>query len=566
MIIKSKPTKSATGINRLYTYLTERSENDDIRMVGGSRLNMLTTWQDAKAYGRANSFQHFILSSKETLTDAQFRDCCEMLGQEFGFSTKEDIALAVIHTKNRHGEADDRHFHLVVKNVDENGKTLNMSHSYARQEKIARQFELKHGLEITKGKHNLAVIHAVSVTDADRLQHLAEGLPANGTRHNELRASNQQSENIKNISKELWKQSNDFNTFKDAVEARGWHIKPGTKKPEVLILTDKNDKFVGSLNRILSLKKDELNKPKAVQPQAVPPVPEAPKVQQTAPNSAKSKQANRPTYRPPLISKSQLFDMQQDAKKVAKLSNPSQKKSYAGTGLPEVDVEDEWEKAMEIARQVAEQIGKHIEECVHRMLGLDADKIRRLEDPKKRESFHIKDETIRRIQPEYQKMQARIKELSTGFGATFRNRKQIAEEYGKFQKTLDRNKVNAKSTDEWGDIAYFIGDTSEKLAMSRSKTWNENKGKIATLDEYADNLHKALDEANAGDENMAKLLTEGKYDEAVARIKKQQEIEKEQEEIRKKEELDEARRVLEIRQMQANGIPVRQSQLTMSMR
>ena len=563
MIIKSKPTKSATGINRLYTYLTERSENDDIRTVGGSKLDMLTTWQDAKSYGRKNSFQHFILSSKETLTNEQFKDCCEMLGDEFGFSTKSDIALAVIHTKNRHGEADDRHFHLVVKNVDDNGKTLNMSHSYARQEKIARQFELKHGLELTKGKHNKAILHAVGIEDAQRLQHLAEGLPANGTRHNELRASKPETETIKIEAKELWKQSNDFQSFKDAIEGKGWHIKPGTKKPEVLILTDENDKFIGSLNRILSLKKDELSKPKAVQSQAVPPVPEAPKVQQIAPRA----QASRPTYRPPLISKSQLFDMQQDIKKFAKLSNPSQKKSHhAGIGLPDVDVSDEWEKAMEIARQVAEQIGKHIEECVHRMLGLDADKIRRLEDPKKRESFHIKDEMVRRIQPEYQQMQARISELSTGFGATFRNRKQIAEEYGKFQKTLDRNKVNAKSTDEWGDIAYFIGDTSEKLAMSRSKTWNENKGKIATLDEYADNLHKALDEANAGDENMAKLLTEGKYDEAVALVKKQKEIEKEQEEIRKKEELDEARRVMGLKQMEANGTPVNQPQPTFSMR
>lgn len=151
MIIKSIPQKSDTGFNRLYTYLTERSEgNENIRVVGGSRFDMLSTWQNAKAYGRVNAFQHFMLSSKETLTDSQFRDCAEMLAQEFGFSTKEDIALAVIHTKKR-PDADDRHFHLVIKAVDENGKTLNMSHNFARQEKIARQFELKHGFRIAKG-------------------------------------------------------------------------------------------------------------------------------------------------------------------------------------------------------------------------------------------------------------------------------------------------------------------------------------------------------------------------------------------------------------------------------
>ena len=85
-----------------------------------------------------------------------------MLARKFDFQAP-DVCLTVIHTKTPHdGKADNRHCQFLVRTTNaETGKVLDVSHRYERQEKVATLFELKHGLKLTMGRHNLSVYHAI---------------------------------------------------------------------------------------------------------------------------------------------------------------------------------------------------------------------------------------------------------------------------------------------------------------------------------------------------------------------------------------------------------------------
>jgi len=187
-----------------------------------------------------------------------------MLAQEFGF-TASDVALAVIHTKTRHdGEADNRHCHILVRTTNaETGKVLDVSHRYERQEKVARLFEMKHGLELTKGRHNLAVYHAVPEEYRERLQVLCEGaLPHSVFSDPQSRRSQRQGGepfDIKYRVRDLYAGSADWQAFQSAISSRGWSLMSGDKKPDVVLLKDEHGVIVGSLSRLLGVRKSEFS-------------------------------------------------------------------------------------------------------------------------------------------------------------------------------------------------------------------------------------------------------------------------------------------------------------------
>ena len=165
MIIKSTIISSGTKsfINITRYLIDETGDNEEVEIVSGSRQEVAFAFDDADRFNRKNAVAHFIFSSKEALTPDQMRDAVSMMKAEFGFSS-DDIRLTVRHQKQRHddGTAWDQHFHMLVSMVNpENGKVMDVSHSYARIEKVCRTFEAKHGLDIVSGKHDRAVIAAV---------------------------------------------------------------------------------------------------------------------------------------------------------------------------------------------------------------------------------------------------------------------------------------------------------------------------------------------------------------------------------------------------------------------
>nr|WP_244974615.1 relaxase/mobilization nuclease domain-containing protein [Gluconobacter cerinus] len=264
MILKSNPIRTSSGSGAIFHHLVEKTdENEHILLWKGRRQDVDDCIADAAAFHRVNAVQYFQISSKEKLTDEQFADCITMLAREFGFQAS-DVCLAVIHTKTRHdGKADNRHCQFLVRTTHpETGKVLDVSHRYERQEKVARLFELKHGLELTRGRHNVAVYHAVPEEFRDRLKILCEGpLPNSCLSDPQSKLSQRQGASpfdIKYEVRELFSRSQSWQAFEQTLTERGWSLEAGQKKPDVLILKDGNGVFVGSLSRLLGLRKSEL--------------------------------------------------------------------------------------------------------------------------------------------------------------------------------------------------------------------------------------------------------------------------------------------------------------------
>ncbi|GAN99745.1 hypothetical protein Gxy13693_032_005 [Komagataeibacter xylinus NBRC 13693] len=266
MIIKSTRIRAtARSMTQIVRHLLDKpDENEVIHLIRGSRADVRMAFDDARDFGRKNAAAHFILASQEKLAPRQVRDAIAMIGKEFGFS-RDDVKLCVRHQKSRHdGESWNQHFHLLVQMVNPaNGRVMDMSHSYARQEKIERIFEVKNGMRLLKGRHNRAVLQAITdPTIRDRLAGLAQGgldghaytatAKETGKRLGVDRAA------IRQEVRTLWSQSDGWKAFRTAIEERGWRIGPGTRKPDVIVLTDGEGRMLGSLCRLLGMKKAEL--------------------------------------------------------------------------------------------------------------------------------------------------------------------------------------------------------------------------------------------------------------------------------------------------------------------
>ena len=203
--------------------------------------------------------RHFQVSSRETLTDEQFRDAISRIQQEFEIPD-EDIVLSAIHTYRGHSKTrDPRHGHFGIRLVNsETGQVRRFDNLYQRQEKIARMFEVDHGLQLVKGRHNVAVYENVPQEYKDAIRPLTEGpLPNSFVRDGAYQAMKRNGGkpfDIRAEAKEILSRCDGFQSFQSALQEKGWTIAQGEKK---LILNDENGKFVGSLDRILGMKKDE---------------------------------------------------------------------------------------------------------------------------------------------------------------------------------------------------------------------------------------------------------------------------------------------------------------------
>ncbi|BCI67430.1 relaxase/mobilization nuclease domain-containing protein [Acetobacter aceti] len=264
MIIKSKPISASSGSRAIFNHIANKiEENEYIDVLTGSRQNIDNCVTDAKTMNRTNSVIHFIISSDEEITREQALKCTTMLSHEFGFN-EDDIMLMAEHGKSRHnGTSDNKHWHFLVRtNNPETGKTLNLSNSYKRQELISRTFEIENGLKLTQGRHNKYVYHHIDEKYRDLIAPLCAGdLPNSFTHDNRAQEAKRDGRDLfslKDEARHIFSESSSWNDFKDKIQARGWTIDQGTKKPDVLILNDEKGKLIGSVSRVLGLKKDEL--------------------------------------------------------------------------------------------------------------------------------------------------------------------------------------------------------------------------------------------------------------------------------------------------------------------
>ena len=268
MIIKSTIISSGTKsfINITRYLIDETGDNEEVEIVSGSRQEVAFAFDDADRFNRKNAVAHFIFSSKEALTPDQMRDAVSMMKAEFGFSS-DDIRLTVRHQKQRHddGTAWDQHFHMLVSMVNpENGKVMDVSHSYARIEKVCRTFEAKHGLDIVSGKHDRAVIAAVEDPEIrEKLQ--AAGI-GDGKRPSAAFSSVTKARckrqgidvaEVKHALRDAWSRCDGWQAFTAAIAEMGMVVRPGDKKPIPVI--EKDGVVIGSASRLLGIKKADLD-------------------------------------------------------------------------------------------------------------------------------------------------------------------------------------------------------------------------------------------------------------------------------------------------------------------
>lgn len=265
MIIKSKPISAKSGSFAIFNHIAQKEqENEYIDVLNGSRQNIDNCVSDTKNMNRTNSVIHFIISSDEAITREQALKCTTMLGDEFSFN-EDDIMLMAEHGKERHnGTSDNKHWHFLVRaNNPETEKTLNLSNTYKRQELVARTFEIENGLKLTQGRHNKYVYHNIDEKYKELIAPLCEGdLPNSFTSDRTAQLSKREGRDLftlKDEAKHIFSESSSWNDFKDKIQARGWTIENGTKKPDVLILNDEKGRLIGSVSRVLGIKKDELN-------------------------------------------------------------------------------------------------------------------------------------------------------------------------------------------------------------------------------------------------------------------------------------------------------------------
>ncbi|QQX90952.1 hypothetical protein IGS75_12615 [Gluconobacter sphaericus] len=259
MIIKSNPMVSSSNPLGVYDYFATNDKNEDIELLKGNPQDVENCFADGQDFNRKNAMRHFQVSSRETLTDEQFRDAISRIQQEFDIPD-EDIVLSAIHTYRGHSKTrDPRHGHFGIRLVNsETGQVRRFDNLYQRQEKIARMFEVDHGLQLVKGRHNVAVYENVPQEYKDAIRPLTEGpLPNSFVRDGAYQAMKRNGGkpfDIRAEAKEILSRCDGFQSFQSALQEKGWTIAQGEKK---LILNDENGKFVGSLDRILGMKKDE---------------------------------------------------------------------------------------------------------------------------------------------------------------------------------------------------------------------------------------------------------------------------------------------------------------------
>nr|WP_025825229.1 hypothetical protein [Acetobacter persici] len=272
IIIKSTRIKTKSGPSNIVRHLLDKPEdNEDIQIIQGDRERMREAFDKARTKTKVPQYalRHFILSSTEEMTLEQVKETVKKLANEFGFN--EEDANIIMHQKKRDGEdISDKHYHITVPEVLENGRVMTNQKNYAKHEKICRELEHKFGFSHIVGKHNKAVEYATKDLNPE-VSEIAKNLsnePLPNARYSskKYQEAKRSDVDIKRLTKLAKEQCTDINSFK-SIQARldslGLHIQEGTHKRKDGSLTPviaTQDGFVlGSVGGILKRNAKEVS-------------------------------------------------------------------------------------------------------------------------------------------------------------------------------------------------------------------------------------------------------------------------------------------------------------------
>lgn len=289
MIIKATRISTASGHGAIANHVLRGKDNERITHLRGGEADLKAAFDDAEAWKRKKAIRHFAVNPAQKMTRKQANECLQLLAQEFGFDPQR--AVVIEHQKPRANEGGHNiHWHILAPEVDPiTGATMGDSHMYARQEKIARICEVRFGHEITQGRHNRAVVHAL---EQEGQREIAEALKAAGITKKELPNSSYKSEQhqiskrqglslpkVREAVKAAWQRSDNRQSFEAAMDESGLLIADGDK-PNMWIVQAEDGQFLGALHRLAGVRKAEMaarmtpepepDPPKVISPQSSP--------------------------------------------------------------------------------------------------------------------------------------------------------------------------------------------------------------------------------------------------------------------------------------------------------
>jgi hypothetical protein len=162
MIIKSYRTPTAYGHKHFRNHVFRGEDNENISVIQGVERDAEDYFDEANREGRQYAIRHIIISPEAPTTHDEMMEIVRDLGKEFRFDP--DDAVIIEHEKPRVGEGVfDKHWHVLIPDWDRNGdgKIVDTSHNWARQEKVARLAEWRLGHRLDEGGHHDEVVAAL---------------------------------------------------------------------------------------------------------------------------------------------------------------------------------------------------------------------------------------------------------------------------------------------------------------------------------------------------------------------------------------------------------------------
>ncbi len=260
MIIKSTRVQTKSGVSNLSNHLLNKpEENEKIILLEGFKSDFDDFHKEAVLDGSKFAFRHFSINPGTNWTYEQQLATVDKIKSEYGAEDRPH--LLVSHRKRLSDGAQNEHLHLVLPERF-NGKTLSSSWNFARNEKISRECEFEFGYQIITGKHNKSASHFVSDEKLKNilLKNSQKQMPKaafSSIQHQQSKREGLSLPAIKNLIKELYRESDGWKAFKAALFENGFVVKKGRKTA----IVEMDGHFIGSLNRLVGMsKKDFLYK------------------------------------------------------------------------------------------------------------------------------------------------------------------------------------------------------------------------------------------------------------------------------------------------------------------
>lgn len=264
MIIKSSSISSKSNPSALIRYLLNTENNERVDVLFGTEFDIEDAFHDTKARGYTNAVRHIKLSPAIVeLTVSQAIQAAKQIAEEF--KGDPESVIVIRHTKQRiDPDAAKTHFHIIIPELNHmTRKIMETGWSYARNEKLARIFEIQFGDKQVVGRFNKAVKNALLMEGkysiAETIQ-IPDELPVSAftsIKHQILKEKGINLPKIKNIVTNSFNIENSVDDFKNKLSEHGLAVAHDGKN--WIIQTSENKLFIGIIYRLTKTKKKEID-------------------------------------------------------------------------------------------------------------------------------------------------------------------------------------------------------------------------------------------------------------------------------------------------------------------